>query len=417
MATVKILYRSKKNEAELKVRLLYTVDKNYVLETGSKIVAQKEIFEKYDSKSKTRDIEVRNKIHDLNTKTNSLQNYILKEFKRLSKDEINKDWLKKAVTRFYETQRNIKSDIQEKPQGLIYWTDKYIDYKTDQVANSTLKKYNVMKNYLTRFEEHNSLSIYVNEVNVDTISNFKNFMINEDYDLSTTNRAIKFIKTICNYAKINGIDLNNNYYGIKLFKEEKKPIIFLKEIEIEEILKLKLDGQDDIVRDWFIIGYNTGQRFSDFIDFNISKITNYGDKLVLNFIQKKGNKPVAIPLNKKIIDVLEKYDWSFPKAISLQYFNERIKYICKRAKIKKIVYGEVKMKTKEGKYRGVVGHYPKYKLIGSHTCRRSFASNKFGFMPTGFIRKITGHSSESALLIYIGKSENDLAMEIAQYLE
>ena len=46
-------------------------------------------------------------------------------------------------------------------------------------------------------------------------------------------------------------------------------------------------------------------------------------------------------------------------------------------------------------------YFEKHKLIGSHTCRRSFASNLYGKLPNQTIMAITGHKSEEQFLRYI----------------
>ena len=59
--------------------------------------------------------------------------------------------------------------------------------------------------------------------------------------------------------------------------------------------------------------------------------------------------------------------------------------------------------------------YKKYDLVTSHIGRRSFATNFYGTIPTTFLIYITGHSTESMFLNYIGKSNKDLALEITKY--
>jgi len=52
-----------------------------------------------------------------------------------------------------------------------------------------------------------------------------------------------------------------------------------------------------------------------------------------------------------------------------------------------------------------VGFYPKYELITTHTCRRSFASNLYGKIETALIMRMTGHKSQKQLLEYIGMAD------------
>jgi integrase len=59
--------------------------------------------------------------------------------------------------------------------------------------------------------------------------------------------------------------------------------------------------------------------------------------------------------------------------------------------------------------------YPKYKLITSHVCRRSFATNNYGVLPTPLIMQVTGHATERMFLNYIGKNSLDFAQQIADF--
>lgn len=57
--------------------------------------------------------------------------------------------------------------------------------------------------------------------------------------------------------------------------------------------------------------------------------------------------------------------------------------------------------------------FPKYELMASHICRRSFATNFYGIIPTTTLIQITGHSSERMFLKYIGKTSYDHAIKMA----
>ena len=59
--------------------------------------------------------------------------------------------------------------------------------------------------------------------------------------------------------------------------------------------------------------------------------------------------------------------------------------------------------------------YPKHELISSHVCRRSYATNYYGEMPTSWLMSITAHGTEKQFLQYVGKSEIDTAQQIADF--
>ena len=63
----------------------------------------------------------------------------------------------------------------------------------------------------------------------------------------------------------------------------------------------------------------------------------------------------------------------------------------------------------------ISGTYPKWELMASHVCRRSFCTNLYGTLPTPLIMSISAHSSEKMLLNYIGKDSLDFAQQIADF--
>ena len=95
-------------------------------------------------------------------------------------------------------------------------------------------------------------------------------------------------------------------------------------------------------------------------------------------------------------DILKKYSYELPK-YHRNRFNERIKEVGKIAKL----IQKIEVVRKKGSTR-VSSVSPKYELISSHTCRRSFCTNMYlsGF-PAEELMKISGHTSASAFMRYI----------------
>ena len=57
----------------------------------------------------------------------------------------------------------------------------------------------------------------------------------------------------------------------------------------------------------------------------------------------------------------------------------------------------------------------KWESISSHGCRRSYATNFYGEMPTSWLTSITAHSTEKQFLEYVGKPAIDTAQQIAEF--
>ena len=248
------------------------------------------------------------------------------------------------------------------------------------------------------------------------------------YDESTALKQLSDLKTVCYEAGTLGIDINLQLSDIKVARPKDEEIIILNKNELKLISESDLKSQRlENVRKWLLLGCNLGQRVSDLLEINENNIKDFRSFKVIELIQKKTNKKITVPLledTKKIISN------GFPRKISSVKFNKYLKELCKQCGIDKPTRGKktiVINLTKEQKkelnteaktiMRKKAGIFPKYELISSHVCRRSFASNLYGELPTPLIMSVTGHSTEKQFHEYIGKSSYDYAKQILEYYE
>jgi integrase len=214
--------------------------------------------------------------------------------------------------------------------------------------------------------------------------------------------------------------INKELDSLKLKPEKTKPL-YLNFKELAQIEKTKnLAEHLENARDWLIISCYTGQRISDFLRFNKDMIRVEKGKSLLEFKQQKTQKLMTIPLHEKVLSILNKRSGDFPRAISDQKYNDYIKTVCEKSDLKQMVMGKKqtnieKDNKKPAKIRNVSGTFEKWELVTSHIGRRSFATNFYGQIPTNYLIYVTGHSSESLFLKYIGKSNKDIAMELTKY--
>jgi integrase len=140
-------------------------------------------------------------------------------------------------------------------------------------------------------------------------------------------------------------------------------------------------------------------------------------KSFIEFTQVKTGKIMTVPLHPKVIEILNRRNGEFPYAISDQKYNDYIKTVCEIAKLTQLVNGSKKTETEpeSGIFRKETKDFRKCDLVSSHIGRRSFASNFYGSIPTSLLINITGHSTETMFLTYIGKSNKDLAKETHKY--
>ena len=85
MATVNFLYRSTKENAPLKLRLLFRHDsKDFVFGANTKLEVSKHYWTKEHPQKRPKDIEITNKQVEVNKELNKIENHILgNDFKRL----------------------------------------------------------------------------------------------------------------------------------------------------------------------------------------------------------------------------------------------------------------------------------------------------------------------------------------------
>ena len=130
---------------------------------------------------------------------------------------------------------------------------------------------------------------------------------------------------------------------------------------------------------------------------------------VIELKQQKTAKNVTIPILSETKEIIKS---GFPYKISLVNFNKYIKEICRLSgidnKTKGLVFDRETKRKKEGEYF-------KWQLVTSHICRRTYATNQFGKLPTPLIMQVTGHTLEKTFLGYIGKSSYDYAQQIADF--
>lgn len=417
MAAINFLFRSTREESQLTLRLLYRHQgKDYVFASKTKEKVTKLYWNKIHN-SNTRDVNLQNQISEVKSNLSQLSKFVMQHFDSCNPNLINKKWLQEVVRNYYTP----TTQINDYPKSLISFIDIYVDNRKNEITNASVKKFNVIKHKMERLEKHRGLEILIKEVNENFKIEFEKYYLDHNYSQNTMQREFSLIKTICKYAKSKGIETHPELDILK-FKREKTEKIYLNEKEIESISNLADDELHNYLinaRDWLIISCYTGQRISDFMRFTKDMIREENGKQLIEFTQKKTGKEMTVPVHSKVMEVLEKRNGDFPRPISDQRYNDYIKEVCQAAKIVEVISGKKQINiagsNEKTQIRSVSGKYPKHELVTSHIGRRSFATNFYGKIPTTYLIYVTGHSSETMFLNYIGKSNKDLAMELTNY--
>ena len=235
--------------------------------------------------------------------------------------------------------------------------------------------------------------------------------------LAYGNKTLNVLRQFMERARRKGLHLNTGYQGqgwqVRPLKAEGEKVALIRS-ELEVLASMRLKGHLKKVRDLLLIGVGTGQRFSDFSRLKPEQFykTPKGMPL-LSVISQKTATPAKIPLNifPWLIPVLEEHEYRAPQ-MSMQKFNDGLKVLCKKAGINdEVLVVEQYMGRKPKLVKRFV---PKYKLVTSHICRRSFATNlyRMGYA-LAQIMPMTGHATEAQLRLYIGIDAEENAEQIA----
>lgn len=160
----------------------------------------------------------------------------------------------------------------------------------------------------------------------------------------------------------------------------------------------------DAVRDMFVLSCNLGQRFSDMVRLDKSHF----NRNIFSIMQKKTGLQAKVDIDKFCIDrnttysILEKYNYNSPLTTDISCYNHYLKEFLQYVGFDDIV---VKQTQINGFIK--VDKLPKWKMISSHTARRTFVTINIlrGFRTTE-IRKATGHKCESSFEKYICYFDN-----------
>lgn len=362
---------------------------------------------------------------NLTTDLLELKASILKRYNDTSSKgtEVNGDWLKFNIDlHFNRVNENKQSDLlTDAIQDIIDNADIRKSSKGNTgLSRSRINAYKSLKKIITEYQASKKpKAIYkVKDVDVKWAKVFLRYLLdNKNYQQSYAIKKLADLKTVCNDASMNGIEASLQLKKIDSSKKNNENIIYLNPLELAKIENAVITNEALLnARKWLILGCNLGQRGGDLLKLNISNFITRNGYDVIELKQEKTGKNVTIPVLAKTKEILES---GLPYSISIQKFNRHIKEVCKIAEIDDNIKGAKITVTEAGKgnkqKRKIDGEYPKHELIASHVCRRSFATNLYGELPTPLIMSITGHSSEKMLLNYIGKNSLDYAQQIADF--
>lgn len=359
------------------------------------------------------------------------------------------DFTSEDIIKEIKEYQRVKNEV---PQTILEYLDSLIirmskgdfKFKGSEYDKNSIK---VWKNFRGIFQRYSDgyLKKFSKEIAWDTLDKeagdyFITFMNDEGYMVKSINKYIITFKSLINYGELEGKHTNSlastYLYKQKEIKGCTTAKTYLTDSEIQALydMALKEGSHKDKVRDIFLCGCYTAQRFSDYgrLSKEDFSVTSRGTK-VIRLVQEKTNNSVVIPiLNDNLLSIAEKYNYDLPQ-LSDVIVNRYIKEICKELAenvpaLNDYVITQLTMREKEAEEAGkmtfkrdrkdnVIKH--RYEVISTHTARRSAITNlyKSRLFSNIQLMSISGHKSEDTFFGYLSQSADEIADEISTIIE
>lgn len=328
---------------------------------------------------------------------------------------VENDMLRRKMDLFFKRSEapNKKVSLLAHYQRIIDRSDSVKNPKTKGLlAKSTLKSY---KSVLKNFQRYDAEQAPVNwrHINMDFYYKFIEWMEEEGYALNYIGTHIKRLKSVLADARDLGIN-NHSAWTNKKFVVISEDVddIYLSQEEINLMYEVS-DLNDAQLRacHLFMIGCYSGLRVSDFNNLYKNHLFEKDGRKYIRKENQKTGTVVIIPIHPIIQKILDSRNGKLPKSLSEQKINQYIKQVGLRAGITENI---PRTRTVGGEKQTVYSN--KYKLICTHTGRRSFCTNAYlSGMPIQDIMTISGHKTEKSFLRYIKITSLQRAERIADH--
>lgn len=361
---------------------------------------------------------------EANEKLLELKSTILKRYNRdfTRGILINKSWLQEIVKEVFDRPTNEVALINNDKDIYFvdfanYWLKTFADsWKTspkETMSKLVKSQYQKFVDIFADFQAEKKVRYTLYGLTQDDVYEFVNWLEEDDYNSATIERSVGRFKFFLNRATDMSLKVsqvrNQRIYIDKESSEVES--VYLNEEEIKKIYNLDLshDFELDNARDNLVISCFSGLRVSDLMT------SLNTDNIKEGFISVKTKKTktfVTVPVHKMVESILRKRFGQLPKKTNTFEYNRLIRIVCQLAEIDNQILAKV---WNSDKKRKEIKYVKKYEAIGSHTARRSFASNLYGKVPNEVIQSVAGWSSSEMIAHYNKVSKKEYAQQLKSF--
>ena len=189
----------------------------------------------------------------------------------------------------------------------------------------------VWKAFGENLKEYCKKDISFEDIDKPFADRFTLYLQKQGYMPNTINKKVSCFRKLCNLAAMEGY--NKNAVSLRVWKDrtikeiDKRAEIYLTDEEIDAMYDMELTGENEIVRDIFLLGYFSCQRYSDYCKLREENFITYNKSGLITLTQKKTGKKVEVPIfDDRVYELCEKYNYNFPD-IAAQKMNLKIKVV------------------------------------------------------------------------------------------
>ncbi|MCW5907300.1 MAG: integrase catalytic domain-containing protein [Chitinophagales bacterium] len=145
-------------------------------------------------------------------------------------------------------------------------------------------------------------------------------------------RKFEYVKRVFKYAHARGYITQNPCLLLKLPKSRRAPIIHLCGPELKRLEQLRVCGNLQRVKDWFLFQCYTGLSYTDFALFNKSCVQSIQGKYYLYGARTKTGTEYIVPFTDAALKIAERYRYRF-SSNCINTYNRELKQLQQLAAI------------------------------------------------------------------------------------
>lgn len=289
---------------------------------------------------------------------------------------------------------------------LLEVIDELVKMKSKMSPNYA-KSFSTLRLHLRGIERQFSCSLMPHQITDVFWHNFIPYLLNKGLALSSIKKVCSQLRTALDWGARHRAKIAPSFDMVKIPPYCRQQVALTPD-EVSHIFHFDISTikrrpqhlrKLEVVRDMFVLSCNLGQRFSDMIRIDKTCF----DRNIFTILQQKTGTYARVDIERMSLDrnttykILEKYDYKSPLTTDISGYDRYLKELLQYIGFNELVKQETKVNGHID-----IKYVPKWKLIGSHTARRTFATNNIlRGLKTSEIRRATGHKSESSFEKYI----------------